>query len=191
MADAVRRIVRNGDKTTAGGTVIAPGTTNTVMGLQIANVHCQVQCPACNSTGSIQSVPPMPTYFDYNGVRAAFDGDLCMCACPTPPRLLSSLTNWWASSYEAPIASTPAAADWLVFAGHDPADHGLVYDEQFLLKDAMGKPLRNTPYTARLSSGATVQGITDSAGFTNRIYADSPQKIELFLGNQLDLEDVE
>ena len=42
MAEVTRRIVRKGDKTTAGGTVIAPGANYRVMGRQIANVQCKV-----------------------------------------------------------------------------------------------------------------------------------------------------
>jgi len=191
MVEAVRRIIRNGDTTTAGGSVIAPGTSYTVMGKQIANVNCQVQCPACNSVGTIQSVPPMPTYFDYGGVRAAFDGDLCICGCTNHPRLLSSLTNWSASSFEAPISSTPAAADWLISAGHVPEEHGFTHNEQFLLKDAAGKPLRDTPYTAILSSGTSLYGRTNEEGLTQRIYTNSMQGIELFLGDQRSMGDME
>lgn len=174
MADAVRRIVRNGDKTTAGGTVIAPGTNYTVMGKQIANVHCQVECTACNRTGSIQSVPPMPTYFDYGGIRAAFDGDLCICGCSPHPRLLSSLDNWSASSYEAPIAVTPAAADWLLFAGHKPEEHGLDHTIQFhAVNKKSGKAIAGARYKITLSDGSEHIGETDAAGMTKKIYANS------------------
>lgn len=174
MAEAVRRIVRNGDKTTTGGTVIAPGTQYTVMGKQIANVLCKVECPACGSTGSIQSVPPMPTYFDYGGVRAAFDGDLCICGCSPHPRLLSSLSKWGASSYEAPIAATPAAADWLLFAGHKPEDHGLTHAIQFhAVSKKGGKALTGSRYKITLSDGSEHTGETDAAGMTKKVYANS------------------
>lgn len=110
MTEVTRKIVRHGDRTTAGGTVQAPGSNHTVIGKQIANVHCTVECPACNRTGTIQSAPPLGNYFDFDGVRAAFDGDLCICGCTPHPRLLSSLHNWGVSSFQAPVASTPAAA---------------------------------------------------------------------------------
>lgn len=176
MADAVRTIVRNGDKTTAGGTVIAPGTNFTLMGKQIANVQCQVQCPSCNSTGSIQSVPPMPTFFDYGGIRAAFDGDLCICGCSPHPRLIASLpaSQFSASSYEAPIASTPTAADWLLSAGHAPEEHGLNHAVQFHTIDKKsGKPLSGASYKITLSDGSEHKGETDAQGLTKKVYANS------------------
>lgn len=183
MADVIRRIVRHGDKTTAGGTVIAPGTNYTIMGLQIANVHCQVECPACNGKGSIQSVPPMPTYFDYDGVRAAFDGDLCICNCSPHPRLLSSLTNWGASSYESPISSTPAAADWLIFAGHSPEDHGIAANQCFQIVDeASAEPLANFRYQLDCD-GQLHSGVTDAQGFTQKIHSlEAGAIVSVYLG---------
>lgn len=154
--------------------MIAPGSNHTVMGKQMANVRCQVECPACNRTGSIQSVPPMPMVFDYGSVRAAFDGDLCLCGCTPHPRLLSSLTNWSTSSYESPIASTPAAADWLIFTGHKPEDHGLHHAVQFHAVDKRsGDALAGVSYRITLSDGTEYKGETDSQGTTKKVYANS------------------
>lgn len=174
MTQANRRIVRHGDKTTAGGTVLAPGNKHTVMGQQLANVNCKIDCPACNSTGTIQSVPPLATYFDFDGARAAFDGDLCICGCSPHPKLQSSLGNWGVSSFDAPIASTPAAAEWLSFAGHKPEDHGIIANQQFLLVDEMsGEPLADFAYCLECD-GQTVSGVTDSDGLTKSIYSQQP-----------------
>ncbi len=56
--------------------------------------------------------------------------------------------SWWtASSFEAPIASTPAAANWLMHAGHDPEDHGIQANQRFRIVDeSTGEPLAGIAY---------------------------------------------
>lgn len=168
----VRNVVRHGDETTAGGSVIAPGSNHTVFGKQIALEGDSVSCPACNSTGLIKSVAPKAENY-HDGRRYAFGGDLCMCLCATPPRLIATCPQWTVSSFKTPIAQTPDAADWLIFAGHTPHEHGLAFDRFVALKDKAGNPLANASYKITLATGHTFVGTTDAAGHTEKVFSNA------------------
>jgi uncharacterized Zn-binding protein involved in type VI secretion len=185
VADVGRRVARNGDLTTAKGVVIAPGDNNTVMGRQIALEGDKIHCPACKTTGVIRSAPPSPEQY-HHGTRFAYGGDLCICGCHPPPRIIASVTNWSASNFKVPIELNPAAADWLIFEGHTPADCGLSFDQTVLLKDKSGNALKNLPYRITLQDGRTVEGVTDASGSTEKIYSNEADvaKIEApYYGN--------
>ena len=178
MSNFSKRVVRHGDTTTEGGSVIAPGSNNTVGDLQVALAGDRVSCPKCRSIGTIVSVAPMPeTYYDHR--RYAFDGDLCVCLCPTPPRLISSATNWTASSFKTPVGTDPAAVGWLIYAGYLPAAAGLSFDQTFLLKNAAGAIFPNLAYRITLETGHSVEGVTDEAGLTQKIFSNSAHIVKI------------
>jgi uncharacterized Zn-binding protein involved in type VI secretion len=171
-AQISRRVARHGDLTTNQGVVIAPGNYNTVMGLQVALAGDKIECPACKTTGYIRSAPPSPEQY-YNDRRFAYGGDLCICGCHPPPRIIASVTNWSASNFKVSIALDPAAADWLISEGHQPAEYGLAFDQTVLLKDKTGKPLCDMPYRITLADGRTVVGVTNASGLTEKIYSNT------------------
>jgi len=50
-----------------------------------------IVCPACRSKGVIQIFGPrIPE--SWNGKQVALQDDLCVCACPAPPRLVANQT---------------------------------------------------------------------------------------------------
>jgi uncharacterized protein (DUF2345 family) len=54
------------------------------------------------------------------------------------------------------------------------------HDEQYVLRNARtGRPLVNVAYRLVSPSGATVQGVTDGAGRTQRIKTSAVQKIKV------------
>ncbi|RYX95833.1 MAG: PAAR domain-containing protein [Comamonadaceae bacterium] len=172
MSDLFRRVVRDGDLTTQGGSVIAAAKNNTAMGRAIALEGDQVTCPACNSTGTIVSVPPMPEQYSHSR-RYAFDGDLCTCRCSPLPRLVSSLSTWRSSNFKTPVSLDPPAAGWLSFAGHRPEAHGLVFNQTFFLRNPAGEALASMPYRITLETGHVVQGFTDTNGLTESVFSNA------------------
>lgn len=124
MADFNRYWIRNGDATTAGGEVMASGTHMPVLGKSIALEGDPVQCPACNSTGVIKCVPPIRRATGHAGTQMSVDGDLCVCNCPVPPRLIASQRSHSMGFERQDIASDPAVLPWLVYAGYKPEDFG-------------------------------------------------------------------
>ncbi|KPU61508.1 PAAR motif family protein [Pseudomonas fluorescens] len=80
-----------GAKTTADGTVRTGWDCSTINGQAMAREGDEVDCPKCDSTGTI--VCDGPRLVDLLEERnAALDGDLCKCKCDPPPRLIANQT---------------------------------------------------------------------------------------------------
>ena len=90
MGDFNRYLIRDGDTTTAGGVVAATGTHMPIYGHSVALEGDSVQCPACKSVGYIKCVPPIRRATGHANKQLSVDGDLCICKCPSPPRLIAS-----------------------------------------------------------------------------------------------------
>lgn len=78
-------IIRLGDKTTHGGTVVSASATMRFHGVPVARLGDSVTCPQHHLTVISEG---HPTFTD-NGVPVAFDGHRCACGC----RLISSLCS--------------------------------------------------------------------------------------------------
>ncbi|SDU96036.1 PAAR domain-containing protein [Pseudomonas vancouverensis] len=78
-----------GARTTADGTVRTGWEWSTINGQAMAREGDEVDCPRCDSTGTI--VCDGPRLVDLLEDRnAALDGDLCHCKCDPPPRLIAN-----------------------------------------------------------------------------------------------------
>ena len=60
---------------------------------------------------------------------------------------------------------------------------GRNFDEQFVLKDSRGEPLRDIYYTAKLPTGELVHGETDLNGCTRRFFTVNASQVEIYLGH--------
>lgn len=85
----MKGIIRIGDTTTGGGTVLSGSTGMRFGGIGVARVGDPVDCPAHGRTVIAEG---HPTFRD-NGVPVAFHGHSCACGCV----LMSSLPNAAAS----------------------------------------------------------------------------------------------
>ena len=135
-----------GDKTTAGGVVIEGCSAYTHHGKEVALNGHQINCPACGTIGHIEVVPPRDIE-EVHGQKIAMGGDLCICGCTPPPRLISSNERRFHFGFSDEAFADPAAVPWLIHAGLNPADYALPFDGQFLLQDSTGKPLVDTYYS--------------------------------------------
>ncbi|MFD2366352.1 PAAR domain-containing protein [Pseudoduganella sp. GCM10020061] len=89
--------ITEGAKTTAGGKVIAATSAMTIDGVKGALEGDPLYCPACKSAGKIMCVGPrIPE--TWNGKPVALSDDLCMCGCPTPPKLLANQNRKYQST---------------------------------------------------------------------------------------------
>ncbi|WP_455924004.1 PAAR domain-containing protein [Pseudomonas putida] len=70
-------IIRTGDKTSSGGTVLAGSSTMIFGGIGVARVGDPVSCPVHGFTAIGQGHES----FTDNGVAVAFDGHACDCGC--------------------------------------------------------------------------------------------------------------
>jgi uncharacterized Zn-binding protein involved in type VI secretion len=79
-----RGVIRLGDKTTHGGTVISAQPTFKVLGKAVAVQGDLTVCPQCKGTFAIQSAG---SECHHNGQAVAYDGDKAACGA----ELLSSI----------------------------------------------------------------------------------------------------
>lgn len=175
MADFHRYWVRNGDTTTAGGEVMATGAHMPVDGRAMAFEGDPVRCPACNSIGVIKCVPPLRRSTGHAGTQMAVEGDLCMCQCPVPPRLVASQRSYSMGFSAGDIATTAGAAAWLAHAGGSLAEFGYKFDRYVVLRDKSGSPHKNMPYRITLETGQVFEGVTDEAGHTEKVFSTTAQ----------------
>ncbi len=87
----MRGIIRIGDKTTSGGTVLWGSTVRKFKGIGVARQGDPVTCPIPGH-GRTVIAQGHPTFCD-NGVPIAFHGHRCACGCT----LISSLPEAGAS----------------------------------------------------------------------------------------------
>lgn len=171
MGDFKRYWVRQGDTTTAGGEVLASGSHMPVDGKAVALEGDAVNCPACNSTGVIKCVPPVRPATGHAKKQLSVDGDLCLCNCPVPPRLVASQKSYCMAFSASDVASTSGAATWLAYAGGSLADFGYSFDRVLVLKDKSGQLLQNLPYKITLETGQEFEGVTDAFGQTEKVFS--------------------
>ncbi|KVD50867.1 hypothetical protein WS61_29815 [Burkholderia sp. ABCPW 11] len=79
-----------GDTTTVGGIVQGGDGADLIDGREQAYEHDPVWCPVCKTLGKIGCTGPRISTTGPDGREAALSDDLCLCACPTPPKLVAS-----------------------------------------------------------------------------------------------------
>lgn len=84
-----RAILKLGDKTTAGGTVLEGIDCCMHHGTPITFIGAQIWCPQCHSTGRIGWKGPH-RIATMMGKQQALEGDICICMCDPPPVCLAS-----------------------------------------------------------------------------------------------------
>jgi uncharacterized Zn-binding protein involved in type VI secretion len=87
MAAMKRHHITLGARTTADGVVATASSFMSIDDVRIALEGDAVSCHACGATGTIRCAGPR-TPESFNGRPVALEGDLCICRCATPPRLL-------------------------------------------------------------------------------------------------------
>ncbi|AJY38190.1 MULTISPECIES: PAAR domain-containing protein [Burkholderia] len=79
-----------GDTTTVGGIVQGGDAADLIGGREQAYEHDPVWCPVCKTVGKIGCTGARISTTGPDGREAALSDDLCLCACPTPPKLVAS-----------------------------------------------------------------------------------------------------
>ena len=154
-----------GASTSAGGKVISASSACLINGVRIALEGDQIFCPACKSPGKIAlcgtRIPE-----SWNGKQVALQDDLCLCRCPSPPRLIA-IQSLKCQSVEGGSAISPEAAASLARqqiqsdALKDPKDQIVLR----LIDDYSQQPLASRRYRLEFPS-KVVEGQTDSDGYT-------------------------
>lgn len=171
----LRRIAVVGDQLDTGGQIESysgPIFTIGDAGHQVALIGGAAYCEECRSTGVIVK-DGGPRRINFMGETAA-DGDIVLCNCATPPRIVARLAdNSWCDDedYGAATSSTNAP--------RSAVEQRAIYDEQYTLAGSQGRPLAGVRYRVRIGVQIVLSGVTDASGKTQRIPTDGMKRLYL------------
>ena len=163
-----RYTITLGATTTVGGKVISASSNGSINGVTIALEGDSIFCPACKTQGKILCVEPRVPE-TWNGKKVALENDLCLCACPNPPRLIPNQSLRCQTLKNDSEENTSARARASAMGG---ANAGSMFDDKFILFDEdIGESLPGTEYAIRRANGQVEFGTTDEKGHTHLLLA--------------------
>jgi uncharacterized Zn-binding protein involved in type VI secretion len=151
----MREALRDGDQTTSGGVLEAPGPGLDHGGRRVAGDGDWASCPSCKKGGKvINDAFPNSTLPD--GRQILVRGAKVMCSCSDKPLVIPSQQTFKIEVNRSGVGQpTPA-----------PAGSTTPFDEAFILKDKLnGGPLANVEYRIRFADGRVES--TDESGHTH------------------------
>lgn len=167
-----RKFICDGDTTQSGGKAHAKKQEFPMtFGNDAKNICFEgddVFCPACNSMGKTKCVMPYRPWTGPDGRQVNLDGDLCLCKCHNPPRLVSDPTTTMSMSFSAhEFGSMAGVSAWLSYAGHTtraPSNPAEKFERIFHFKDnETGQPLAHCNFIIN-DGGKTYEGKTNANG---------------------------
>jgi uncharacterized Zn-binding protein involved in type VI secretion len=167
--------IRDGAKTTAGGTVKASVTWYKIDGAPVACEGDPVNCPTCGTTGIIQCVMPrIPERV--NNKEIALSDDLCICRCTPVPKLIADQTL---KCQLLVLVPEEVAQQWSSTA--TPPTERRIYDEQPRLEAA---PIEGVPYFVQTADGRTFCGRTGPGGLLPRVTTEGEGEYHVYWGDE-------
>lgn len=165
-----------GDVTTANGTIVEGHPTQTINGMSVALEGGHIDCPSCKSTGVIKLAGTrIPHYSDGAGSpQWAAEGDLCICKCNPPPRLIAGLQS---------ISGTEGDARGIgeaLIAPLAAPDLPQTFDRHFVVHDkATGQPISGGVHYGLAMDGEQLHNVLHEDGATAKAYAQAATDMHL------------
>lgn len=185
-----RAIIRQGDSTSHGGTVIGGSLADLCEGKPIAFVGHKVSCPKCRGIHEIIEGAPVTTLYGkgvaLEGMRTSCGATLIATQFVTTVEI-SGGGGGGGGAYSRPnkssgvlLANASNHTGNRVVSGADDLDdfQDAQYDEQIQFVNAKGAKLDGVRYELKLADGTTMSGVTDVEGRTQRVVTDSPQAVQ-------------
>jgi uncharacterized Zn-binding protein involved in type VI secretion len=176
-------IIRLGDKTSHGGTVLEGSPADICMGKPIAFVGHKVQCPKCKGAFPIVEGALTTTFY---GKGVALAGMKTACGAVLIASQFTDIVEYGggAAAASRPRQASPAAAR----SSGTPHDTGnppvredtddSQFDDRFVLLDEVtGAPIAYTEYAIRRASGEIEHGTTDAQGHTHLLSATANAEV--------------
>lgn len=174
----MRRIAVVGDKLDNDGEICQYNGMRFTMGneaRQVTLINGAAYCPACETTGYIAKEGG-PRRMTLGISEIALNGDVVVCDCAEPPRILAKLAGeaWYDDLTESLGTSTSRKTEVASALSKETR----TFDEQVVLRSrSTGKRLAGVRYRARSTSGHIFEGTTDSAGLTQRIKTSGSESL--------------
>lgn len=156
-----KAIIREGDTTSHGGTVLEAFAGFSVYGKNAVGVGHRGYCPQCKCDFVIIAGAANYTFM---GEDVAVEGMLTSCGAA----LIASQQQATIDNTPGGIGSTglPIGSFALMAAA---AVVGLMFNEKYQLRDEEDQPLKGAEYTIIRADGSKEQGKTDDSGHTHMI----------------------
>lgn len=186
---AKRAIVRIGDKTTHGGTVVSGDQTYIVHGKQVARVGDKVACPTC--LGVYPIVSGASNVFSRTPI--ARHDDVTACGA----KLIASQYTTTIDDGEQESKALMSTVQQLVTSTNEEEENNSGTNAKSSIKfqaidPDTGEIIPECPYVLTRINGAQHGGITDKNGFTEEVITTGPEKVAVHfffkspLGNHFD-----
>lgn len=177
-------IIRKGDPTSHGGTVLEGSLLDICMGQPIAYIGHLVHCPKCRGNFPIAEGVTTTTFY---GKGVAVAGMKTSCGAILIATQFTDTVDWGGGGGDSGSTAAAVQESLASFAAKDtealtPISTSPSYDLFFHVKhDSTGNSLSNMPYKITLDDGREFQGVTDNNGHTEKVFSDSAQiaKIEV------------
>lgn len=190
-----RAIIRQGDPTSHGGTVIGGSLADLCEGKPIAFVGHKVSCPKCRGTHEIIEGAPVTTLYGkgvaLEGMRTSCGATLIATQFVTTVEISGgggvSGGGAKASSNVGHQAANPIAgkrflnadSEWVIAAKPEP--HEDPYDEQTKL---VAPPIEGVPYYVKTMDGRTFSGRIGADGLLPRIDTYGKDEYKIYWGDE-------
>jgi uncharacterized Zn-binding protein involved in type VI secretion len=174
-------IIRQGDKTSHGGTVLEGSPSDICMGKPIAYIGHKVQCPKCKGTFPIVEGAITTTFY---GKGMALAGMRTACGAVLIASQFTDIVEYGGggggegastrseSNGSKAGAESSSKPDSATNSSMSEPGTGTQFDDRFVLIDeASGKPIVHTEYAIRRQSGEIEYGTTDADGHTHLLSA--------------------
>ena len=171
-----RSMVRHGDPTTTRGRVIAFDSNVFDEGRRIALHGEHATCGNCKGTFKIVG---SGTDCTENGRATVLHGDPVLCPCGKNKVIAGSDAGF---HVEDDGGSSVAGRNRPISAASITSFVAEIYDDRFILRDSIGRPLVHCSYAVQREAGSFEYGETDAAGHTHLLSSvANAESIQIFL----------
>lgn len=176
-----RAIIRQGDKTNHGGTVLEGFPTATLYGKPIAGKGHKVHCPKCRGTFEIAEGVGNHGFYEVN---TAVEGMRTTCGAVLLASQHTTTIELAAGTGESvsPEVATQASEATLV-SNAEAGDHADLFDEQVLLQGEAAST-EGLPYFIVTKDGRTWSGRVESDGLLPRIATLGEKNYTVWWGDE-------
>lgn len=167
-------IIREGDTTSHGGTVLEAFPKFSVYGKNAAGVGHRGYCPQCKRDFVIVAGAANYTFM---GKNVAVEGMLTSCGAV----LIASQGQATVDNTPGATASAGSTFGSAAIAAAGTAAE-LMFNDKYVIKGHDGIPLANTEYALSVDGGEPEHGVTDASGHTHLLISVAEQHhIDIYL----------
>lgn len=171
-----RYALRNGDKTSTDGVLVATGRSVFHHATTIGVEGDYATCPACKAGGPVMN--DCYPAFDVDGKQVLVSGARVYCKCPTKPIVLPSERDFVIEVNRGGGGYTQSEG----FSHTNNFSERGNYDEQFRIVGEDGHPIPGVPYYIKDESGNEYKGVSDENGNCPRVYTNRQESLLVVIG---------